>query len=594
MPTRDPSHDTERARAFWTGLDPRALDVTLRAPFAPASGLGLPERVLDSGATPAAQVFAAIAAALGDDGAPVDRDGTLGADTLRGVTSWLGLPEDLARSEADLMIIADVRGAAEAAGLIARRSGRAHLTPLGRAAADDATLDTVLPHLVRGWSRRPVGPSTPLTEALHATWPLTVLLLHRLGERWLPLSVYAEAVAEMAPAALRIAQREAPATELAAFGETYVGTLLIRFAAAFGLAEVWFGDDDADGEDDEHDHDDEPSIRATPLLESLLPLQTVQADPAYVFEDWHDDPTTSLNEELAAALAEREFGSEDELHAFVEGFMTQRNAAPLDDFDGLSPEQMQRLLYAPLEPGSPIAVSQVPRVAPASPLLFLVLDLCQALADVGLKATAKGNLPRAYVHAAAERYLAAGWGRDELEVPPRARSEEDVNDLYVARIVARMAGLITLRRGQWLVTKRYRDIMARDGAAGVYGALFETFGTKYAWSSADGYPEFDIVQRSWCFSLLLLLRYGDEWRSPAFYGERFLAAFPLVLDEAAEAYAGYWWARDPEDTVQHVYELRVLERFAAFLGLVEIERGPYARPGRLRATPALAEVVARV
>ena len=583
------SPDTEDARAFWTGLAPDDLHATLRAPLDPASGFALAERVVDSGAAPVAQVFAAIAAALGDTGASVGRGGALGSEALRTVAQALGLPERTITSEDDLLIVADVRVAAEAAGLVARRSGRAHLTPLGRAAVGDATLDTVVPHLLRGWARRPTPPSTPLVDALHATWPLTVLLLHRFGERWLPLRLYVEVLAEVAPEALRNAERERPEAAIDAFGETYVGRHLIRFAAAFGIADVWL-----DNDEDSAEPGDEPAIRSTPLLETLLPLPVEQAAPALAFDDWDEDAPPSGNDALAAALAEREFASEDELHAFVEDFMARRNDAPLDDFDGLSPEQMQRLLRAPLEPGSPIAVSQVPRVTPPSPLLFLVLDMAQALGDAGLKATTKGNLPRSYVHAAAARYRDAGWVHNDLAVPERARGEEDVFDLHVARIVARMAGLITLRGGRWHLTKRYRETMERHGAPGVYGALIEAFVTKYAWRWPDLYPEFDIVQRSWGFSLLLLLRYGGEWRPATYYVDRFLQAFPVVLREAADASDDHPWMTDPADEVRNAYTLRVLDRFAAYLGLVEIERRPYERLERLRATPALAEVVARV
>ena len=589
MHERSHSHDTERAREFWTGLAPNDLQATLRAPFDPGAGFALPERVVDSGATAVAQVFAAIAAALGDAGARVGRGGALDVEALRTVAQALGAPAHTIRSEDDLLIVADVRVAAEAAGLVSRRNGRAHLTPLGRAAARDVTLDTVVPHLLRGWARRPTPPSTPLGDALHATWPLTVLLLHRFGERWLPVRLYMEALAEMAPEVLRTAERERPGAAIDAFGETYVGGHLIRFAAAFGIADVWL-----DNDEDSDEPGEEPAIRSTPLLEALLPLPVEQADPAHAFEDWDEDALPSVNEALAAALAEREFASEEELHGFVEDFMTQRNAAPLDDFDGLSAEQMQRLLAGPLEPGSPIAISQVPRVVPPSPLLFLVLDLAHALGDDGLKATAKGNLPRTYVREAAARYRDAGWLHRELDVPELARGEEDVVDLHIARIVARMAGLITLRGGRWKLTKAYRRSMERQGAPGVYGALFEAFVTKYSWRWADLYPEFDIVQRSWGFSLLLLLRYGGEWRTPAFYADRFLQAFPLAMDEAADAYEDRPWSADPADTVHLAYTLRVLERFAAYLGLIDVERDRYYRIGRVRATPALAEVVARV
>jgi len=340
-------------------------------------------------------------------------------------------------------------------------------------------------------------------------------------------------------------------------------------------------------------------LRATPLLDALLPLRAHQAPASKApgdADEPNENPAAATNRALADALAEESFESEDELQTFVADFMAQRNAAPIDDFDGLSAEQMQQLLYAPFAPGGALAVADVPRSAPPCPLLHLVLDLAAALGDDGLKATAKGNLPRAYVREAAERYQATTWRRDSIERIERARTEEDFRHLHVARLVARMAGLITLRQGRWSLTRKYQSTLERQGTAGVYAELFRTFVTRYAWNSADLYPELDIVQLSWAFSLLLLLRYGDTWRDGGFYADRFVRAYPMALQETASALADRPWPDDPETMVRDAYDVRVLRRFAGYLGLVEIDSGgdigSYGRTARVRATPALADVVA--
>jgi len=375
--------------------------------------------------------------------------------------------------------------------------------------------------------------------------------------------------------------------------------MLLRFAAFYGLVDVSIGDDQHGGHDggEPDGAGVEPSLRATPLLESLLPLRAHQA-PASAFDDGdepRDNPAAATNRALAAAIADERFEREEELQTFVADFMAQRNAAAIDDFDGLSADAMHRALHAPFDPGGALMVADVPRSAPPAPLLHLVLDLAAALGDDGFKATAKGNLPRAYVRAAAERYQATRWRRDSIEGIERASSEEDFRHLYVARMVARMAGLVTLHRGRWSLTRKYRRTLERQGAAGVYAHLFRAFVAKYAWNSADLYPELDIVQISWAFSLLLLVRYGDTWRDARFYADRFVRAFPMALHEATHALAHHPWQRDPEQEVRDAYDVRVLRRFAAYLGLVEIESGqdlePYGRTLRLRATPALADVV---
>jgi len=57
----------------------------------------------------------------------------------------------------------------------------------------------------------------------------------------------------------------------------------------------------------------------------------------------------SVKDEIRQALSGQEFGSIEAAQA-VAGAAAQRvNRAPLDDFQGLSPDQMQRLIYHPFE-----------------------------------------------------------------------------------------------------------------------------------------------------------------------------------------------------------------------------------------------------
>lgn len=64
--------------------------------------------------------------------------------------------------------------------------------------------------------------------------------------------------------------------------------------------------------------------------------------------------------EIRQALQGRQFSSLEEVRSFTDRFMRQRNQASLDDFQGLSPEQMHRILVFPFD--SPEAVRfHIPR-----------------------------------------------------------------------------------------------------------------------------------------------------------------------------------------------------------------------------------------
>jgi hypothetical protein len=601
MPLAHQPGPLDDARSFWTGLDPQDLRALLRAPLDPERGFAIAPRVPGSADSPAVPPVLAIAAVLGDEGVPVTAAGTFGAASVQAITVLLSGAEEAVRSEDDAPHVRFGRELAEAAGLIERQGGRVRLTEAGgRLTRGDP--DTLLPHLFRVWARGPIGRWSRLADVLHATWPLTVLLLQRFGERWLPATFYAAVIAEIAPEALQGASswgaRGAGASSEAedarsVFERAYLFDVVVGFAAFFGLVELSWAEagsetaDEADGA--------EPVVRATRLLFDLL-VPAVEPAPATEASGWaepYGSGADATHGALQAAIAERTFDSEEELRTFVAAFMDEHNAAPADDFDGLSPASMQALLTDPFGDGSPLVVADVPRVPPRSVLLHLVLDLVEGLGEGGMKATDAGNLPRAYVCAAVERYELAGW---RLPSFVNVRNEQDFGDLHFARFIARMTGLVTLRRGRWHVTKACRSLVARSGAAGVYAALFRTVTTKYAWNSADSYPELDIMQASWAFSLLQLLRHGGTWRDGAFYVERFTRAFPAARDEVAYDTFGRGWTRGPEEVLARAYELRVLERFAALLGLADVEVGSslhdYGRVLRVRATPALGELVA--
>jgi hypothetical protein len=75
-----------------------------------------------------------------------------------------------------------------------------------------------------------------------------------------------------------------------------------------------------------------------------------------------NEGTAGVFAEIHQALQGRQFSSMEELQAFTDRFMRQRNQAPLGDFHGLSAEQMHRILSFPFD--SPELVTYTLLVAP--------------------------------------------------------------------------------------------------------------------------------------------------------------------------------------------------------------------------------------
>ncbi|MDD2733222.1 MAG: SEC-C metal-binding domain-containing protein [Desulfuromonadaceae bacterium] len=292
---------------------------------------------------------------------------------------------------------------------------------------------------------------------------------------------------------------------------------------------------------------------------------------------------------LRELLKGQNFGSLDEANAFISQHMQQQNKTVIDDFHGLSSEQMHRFLHFPFESPELATFPSRLDVTPKAPILTLFNLLTEAIGDDGLKMTATGNLPRNFCREAAKVF----WGEDEYARWSRhgeLRSEDEFAELNTARLVAGLAGLIRKYKGKFIIGKECRKVMAEQGMAGIYPRLFRSFVKEYNWGYGDRMQEIPMVQHSFLFTLHLLNKYGAEWRSSLFYEDNFLQAFPMVLKEVPEISECY----SPEKTLRSCYSWRCLERFARFMGLVEVERDPanrYTGDFRLRKLPLLDHVV---
>jgi hypothetical protein len=276
-------------------------------------------------------------------------------------------------------------------------------------------------------------------------------------------------------------------------------------------------------------------------------------------------------------------------HAFLRQHMPQRNQVAVDDFHGLSSEQMHRFLYFPFETPNLVSFPSSLDSDPRIPILSLFKLLADAIGEGGLKATATGNLPRSFCRESARTFL----GEEEYQRWSRygeLRSEPDFREMHTTRLVAGLAGLIRKYKGKFILSKDCRKLLAEQGQPGIYPRLFRAFVREYNWAYHDNLGEIPFIQQSFLFSLYLLARYGGEWRSSVFYEDNFLRAFPTLLPQV-QPVGNYY---SPEEVVRLSYSSRCLERYARFFGLVEIERSRtdrYSEEFRVRKLPLLDQVV---
>ena len=110
-----------------------------------------------------------------------------------------------------------------------------------------------------------------------------------------------------------------------------------------------------------------------------------------------------LLNDIVEAATEQPFTTLEELNAYAGQRVNERNQCALDEFCGLSSEQMSRLLYSPFSsPETILFKTDVDGVLDAG-IMQLFISMVEAIGTSGLKATATGNLPQKFCNAMAEQ-----------------------------------------------------------------------------------------------------------------------------------------------------------------------------------------------
>jgi len=281
----------------------------------------------------------------------------------------------------------------------------------------------------------------------------------------------------------------------------------------------------------------------------------------------------AVRDELRQALEGRSFDSQEGFEEAAASHLEAANQRPVDDFQGLSPDQMYRLLYHPFESPELVSFGEAIEGRPEAPVAIMFAVIAEAAAEEpGIKLTPKGNLPRAVVttakEALPERDLPGQWRIGSV------RNEEDLDELHVTRLVAGFAGLTRKYKGRLKLTKMARNLLDAGDWGGLYRRLLEAYCRELNWAYRDGHPDLPLIQDAAVFSLYLFHSFGDEWRSQGFYEGAFLRAFPDVVREVPADEAP--WRDSPERQVARAWTLRTVHRFGHFFGLLEVRGTPKA------------------
>lgn len=300
-----------------------------------------------------------------------------------------------------------------------------------------------------------------------------------------------------------------------------------------------------------------------------------------------DDVFAETHAEIRELFQNRDFDSLDEANEVLGAHFSRKNRMADTAFSGLSPDQMNAILYDPFDSPDCIRFTKSLEKEYEAPILTLFSLLVEAIGEEGLKPTAKGNLPQRFCRDAALSY----WGNLHQEKTRfgRINKEDDFFELNVTRLVAEMAGLVRKYRGKFILSRECRKIFKQQGIMGVYPLLFKTYIEKYNWAYGDRYEDLPFIQQSFAYTLYLLQHCSAQWLHQSILEEKYVGAFPVLLSEIPGN--DYF---TPEQYLSSCYTHRAINKFAAFLGLVELEKvdkDQYLSSYRIKKLPLLDAVV---
>ena len=252
----------------------------------------------------------------------------------------------------------------------------------------------------------------------------------------------------------------------------------------------------------------------------------------------------------------------------IEAAIILENNTPIDEFCGLTPTEMHRLLYNPLGESSPLAVrpdiddSTLDRI-PFFRLTEEFLRIIQREKHITL--TALGALPRKVLHELyAHKFIVEEYIESGIV---KLHREQDSVVLFPLHFNTQLTHLVKKTRGRLTLTKEGTRLLKAGNRGELFEAVFAAFTLRFGWSSNDGYTRSPVGQYGWAYSIYLLTKFGDKERTLRFYADKYLQAFPGIMDQfAPNSYS------TPQKDFTACYSVRVFQRFLEWFGFVIVEK----------------------
>ncbi|GAB1360443.1 hypothetical protein MASR1M31_22500 [Porphyromonadaceae bacterium] len=260
----------------------------------------------------------------------------------------------------------------------------------------------------------------------------------------------------------------------------------------------------------------------------------------------------------------------EELNNYIKSYVENVNNLQLEEFEGLTPAEMEYIIRDPLNKSSPVQFNTLtPEEYNLSPIFRQIKLLLSHIEKEGeLNLTATGNIPPRIVK---EMYPlgVADWIIESSG--SKVSKETDSWSVHLARLVAETSGIVKKRNNKLSLTANGKKTIKNDNALFLH--LFWFYCERFNWGYFDRYDDFESMgQIGFPFTLYLLAKYGNEERMESFYAEKYINAFSYFTEQYEYSSE---LGRSKMSALISCYNSRVFMRTLHNWGFIErrIERG---------------------
>lgn len=222
----------------------------------------------------------------------------------------------------------------------------------------------------------------------------------------------------------------------------------------------------------------------------------------------------------------------EELNRVVGSIVERYNRNPQEDFGGLSPMQVSRLVQSDwTSPDSAIRLNPnltQEEIEGARILVNARLFLGRVLEEDGIKATVTGNFTREFVEGMLDRMALPDGHADSVRAVNKIINEEDLFPLHVLRILLVMAGLVRRMKGVFRITKSGKELLSDSKTGDLFALLFFTMFRKFNLAYMSWGPEQGGIQETAAFALYQISRLANWWQNAETLASKLL--LPTVVE----------------------------------------------------------------